>query len=237
MPILEARGATKIFSASAAREIRAVDDVSLTVEAGTCWALMGPSGSGKSTLLALLGAIDRPTSGEIYFDGKSLAELSDIGLAGIRRRLGFVFQNFALLPRLAVWENVSYPLVPRGTPRAQRLSAARELLERFGLADRLFDPAGTLSGGEQQRVCVARALIAGPEVVFADEPTNQLDESSANEVIDVFRALVREGTTLILATHDARLTTLATHVGRMRAGKLLVAAGGDSVSPLPSGEG
>ncbi|HEV3344894.1 MAG TPA: ABC transporter ATP-binding protein [Pirellulales bacterium] len=219
MAILEARGATKIFSASAAREIRAVDGVSLTIEAGTCWALTGPSGSGKSTLLALLGAIDRPTSGEIHFDGKSLAELSDIGLAGIRRRLGFVFQNFALLPGLAVWENVSYPLVPRGTPRGQRLSAAREALERFALADRLFDPAGTLSGGEQQRVCVARALIAGPEVVFADEPTNQLDDSSANDVIDAFRDLVRRGTTLILATHDTRLMTLATHVGQMQAGK------------------
>jgi putative ABC transport system ATP-binding protein len=219
MAILEARAATKIFSASTAREIRAVDGVSLTIEAGTCWALTGPSGSGKSTLLALLGAIDRPTSGEIHFDGKSLAELSDIGLAGIRRRLGFVFQNFALLPGLAVWENVSYPLVPRGTPRGQRLSAARVALERFGLSDRLFDPAGTLSGGEQQRVCVARALVAGPEVVFADEPTNQLDDSSANDVIDAFRDLVRGGTTLILATHDARLMTLATHVGQMQAGK------------------
>jgi ABC-type lipoprotein export system ATPase subunit len=219
MPILEARDATKIFSAYAAREIRAVDGVSLAIEAGTCWALTGPSGSGKSTLLALLGAIERPTSGEICFDGASLAELSDIGLAGVRRRLGFVFQNFALMPRLAVWENVTYPLVPKRVPRSQRLSAARDALEPLRLADRLFDPAETLSGGEQQRVCLARALIARPEVVFADEPTNQLDESSANDVIGVFRDLLREGTTLVLATHEARLMTLATHVGEMRAGK------------------
>jgi putative ABC transport system ATP-binding protein len=232
MPILEAREATKTFTTSAGREIRAVDGVSLTIEAGTCWALTGPSGSGKSTLLALLGAIDRPTSGEIYFDGKPLTELSDIGLAGIRRRVGFVFQNFALLPQLAVWENVTYPLVPRGTKRGQRLSAARQALERLGLADRLFDPAGTLSGGEQQRVALARALVAGPEVVFADEPTNQLDESSANDVLGVFRELLLAGTTLVFATHEARLMTLATHVAEMRAGKLST-----RTSPSPSGRG
>ncbi|HWB09547.1 MAG TPA: ABC transporter ATP-binding protein [Pirellulales bacterium] len=220
MPILEAREATKIFSASAARQIRAVDGVSLTIEAGTCWALTGPSGSGKSTLLSLLGAIDRPTSGEIYFNGKSISHLSDIGLAGVRRRLGFVFQNFALMPQLAVWENISYPLVPKGIKRGQRLSAAHEVLGRFGLADRLFDPAGTLSGGEQQRVSLARALVARPEVVLADEPTNQLDESSASEVIGVFRNLLRDGTTLVFATHESRLMTLATHVAEMRAGRL-----------------
>ena len=220
MAIIEARGVSKVFSASGEREIRAVDNVSLTIESGTCWALTGPSGSGKSTLLALLGAIDRATAGEIHVDGRSLADLSDIGLAGVRRRFGFVFQNFSLLPRLQVWENISYPLVPRGMGRRQRLAAARELLESFGLADRLFDPAGTLSGGEQQRVALARALIGRPEVLFADEPTNQLDESSADAVLNAFRNLVREGKTLVLATHEPRLISLATHIAEMRSGKL-----------------
>lgn len=221
MPVIEARSATKIFSATAAREIRAVDGVSLTIEPGACWALTGPSGSGKSTLLALLGAIERPTSGEIRFDGSSLSELSDIGLAGIRRRLGFVFQGFALLPRLTVWENVTYPLVPCGARRSQRLSAAHDVLDRFGLADRLFDPAGTLSGGEQQRVALARALVAKPDTFLADEPTNQLDEASADVVVNVFRDLQQDGKTLILATHEPRLVKLATHVGQMLSGRLI----------------
>ena len=222
MAIIVARGVSKVFTASGEREIRAVDDVSLTIEPGACWALTGPSGSGKSTLLALLGAIDRPSAGEILVDGRSLAALSDIGLAGVRRRFGFVFQSFSLLPRLQVWENISYPLVPLGVGRRQRLAAARELLESFGLADRLFDPAGTLSGGEQQRVALARALIGRPEVLFADEPTNQLDEASADAVLDAFRNILRDGTTLVLATHESRLISLATITGHMRFGKLSV---------------
>ena len=218
--LVEAIGATKLFAGSAKQQIRAVDGASLAIEAGSCWALTGPSGSGKSTLLALLGAIDRPTSGEIRFDGRSLANLSDIGLAGIRRRLGFLFQGFALLPRLSVWENVTYPLVPRGVSRSERLTASRQALEPFGLADRLYDRAATLSGGEQQRVALARALIANPEALFADEPTNQLDDRSADVVLDTFRSLLSRGVTLIIATHDPRLISLATHIGQMSAGKL-----------------
>jgi putative ABC transport system ATP-binding protein len=182
--------------------------------------LTGPSGSGKSTLLALLGALDRPTTGEIRLGGRSLAKMSDIGLAGIRRRWGFLFQGFALLPRLSVWENVSYPLIPLGVSRAKRLSAARRMLEPLGLAERQFDPAAVLSGGEQQRVALARALINTPDALFADEPTNQLDERSADAVLDAFRNLLAAGRTLIVATHDPRLLALATHVGEMTAGRL-----------------
>jgi len=219
-PLIEARAASKIYARGAAGSLRAVDEVSLTIEAGTCWALTGPSGSGKSTLLALLGALERPTSGEIRFGGKSLAGLSDVGLASVRRRTGFVFQNFALLPRLAVWENISYPLVPRGVRRNERLSAAKAVLEPFGLAERMFEPTGMLSGGEQQRLAVARALIGKPEVVLADEPTNQLDEQSAEAVTAAFRRLTADGGTLVLATHDPRLAALATHVAKMEAGRL-----------------
>jgi len=218
--LIEAIDATKLFAGSAKQQICAVDRASLAVEAGSCWALTGPSGSGKSTLLALLGAIDRPTSGEIRYDDRSLANMSDIGLAGIRRRLGFLFQGFALLPRLSVWENVTYPLVPSGVSRSQRLAAARQALAPFGLTDRLFDRAATLSGGEQQRVALARALVANPAALFADEPTNQLDDHSADVVLDTFRNLLSRGVTLIIATHDPRLVALATHIGEMSAGKL-----------------
>ena len=219
--LVEAIEVTKVFAGVAAREICAVDRASLAIEAGSCWALTGPSGSGKSTLLALLGAIDRPTSGEIRVGGRPLANLSDIGLAGVRRRLGFLFQSFALLPRLSVWENISYPLVPLGVSRSDRLSAARQTLEPLGLAERLFDRAAVLSGGEQQRVALARALIAKPDALLADEPTNQLDELSADAVLDAFRDLLAGGGTLIVATHDPRLLVLATHLGQMSAGKLI----------------
>lgn len=218
--LIEAIEVSKAFAGGAAGKICAVDRASLAVEAGECWVLTGPSGSGKSTLLALLGAIDRPTSGEIRFGGRSLANMSDIGLAGIRRRLGFLFQSFALLPRLSVWENVSYPLVPSGMSRSQRLKAAQHALEPLGLAPRLFDRAAVLSGGEQQRVALARALVNHPQALLADEPTNQLDERSADAVLDAFRNLLADGGTVIVATHDPRLIGLATHVGEMSAGKL-----------------
>lgn len=220
--LLEATEVSKVYGRMSAREIHAVDGVSLTVEAGSCWVLSGPSGSGKSTLLALLGAIERPTSGEIRVGGRSLGNMSDIGLAGVRRRLGFLFQGFGLLPRLSVWENVTYPLVTRGVSRRERLNAARQSLEPFGLADRMFDRAAALSGGEQQRVALARALIATPEALLADEPTNQLDDRSAEVVLAAFRGLLSRGGTLIIATHDPRLAALASHRGEMSAGKLQV---------------
>lgn len=221
MTIIEAREISKVYARGRAGPLRAVANVSLAIETASCWALTGPSGSGKSTLLALLGGLERPTSGEVLFGGKSLSRLSDIGLAAVRRRIGFVFQNFALLPKLAVWENISYPLVPRGVRRRERLAAARAVLEQFGLAERLFEPSGMLSGGEQQRLAIARAIIGHPEVVFADEPTNQLDEQSAEAVRHAFSRLIADGCTLVLATHDPRLVALATQIAKMDAGRLI----------------
>jgi putative ABC transport system ATP-binding protein len=202
--------------------VRAVDGASLRIAPGTCWALTGPSGSGKSTLLALLGGLDRPTAGEVRFRGESLAGLSDVGLARIRRRLGFVFQNFALLPRLAVWENVTYALVPRGVSRSARLRLAAELLEPLGLANRLHETAETLSGGEQQRVALARALAGRPEALLADEPTSQLDPVAAESIRQLLAKLVAGGATLVLATHEPRLIALATHVAAIDAGQLTI---------------
>ncbi|MGH7192342.1 MAG: ABC transporter ATP-binding protein, partial [Candidatus Saccharimonadales bacterium] len=177
-------------------------------------------GSGKSTLLALLGALDRPTAGEVFFAGKSLAGLSDIGLARIRRRFGFVFQSFSLLPRLSVWDNVSYPLVPRGVGRRKRLALAQKLLEPLGLADRVDDPAAELSGGEQQRVAVARALAGEPTALLADEPTSQLDQAGAELLWAAFDDLRRRGITLIVCSHDPRFLARASQVVYVESGSL-----------------
>lgn len=215
MPLFETRSVSKIYRRGSAREIRALEGVSLTIQEGACCALAGASGSGKSTLLALLGALDRPTTGEVHFEGRSLAGLSDVGLARIRRRLGFVFQNFSLLPRLRVWENVSYPLVPRGIGGAGRLAVAQKLLEPLGLGDRLHDRAAELSGGEQQRVAVARALAGEPRALLADEPTSQLDQAAAERLWAAFDDLARRGMTLVICSHDPRLLARASQLVRL----------------------
>ncbi|HVC95624.1 MAG TPA: ABC transporter ATP-binding protein [Pirellulales bacterium] len=220
MTLFETCDVARVYRRGSARELSALAGVSLAIEECTCCALTGPSGSGKSTLLALLGAMDRPTSGEVLFRGESLAGLSDVGLARIRRRFGFVFQGFSLLPRLPVWENVTYPLIPRGVARAERLRIAGELLGPLELADRIHDRAGTLSGGEQQRVALARALVAQPEVVLADEPTSQLDRNNAERLAKSFEELLARGVTVVLSTHDPRLIALATQVLELDAGRL-----------------
>jgi len=220
MPLFETCDVARVYRRGSARELSALAGVSLAIEEQTCCALTGPSGSGKSTLLALLGAMERPTSGEVRFRGQSLAGFSDVGLARIRRRFGFVFQGFSLLPRLSVWENVTYPLVPRGVGRAQRIRIADELLGPLELADRIHDRAGTLSGGEQQRVALARALVVEPEVVLADEPTSQLDRNNAERLARSFEELLARGVTVVLSTHDPRLIALASQVLELDAGRL-----------------
>jgi len=221
MFLLSAENVSKIYRAGTRQEVRAVDDVSLSVGQGGCVLLTGPSGSGKTTLLALLGALARPTAGRVTLQGRDLAGASDVELARARRRLGFVFQNFSLLPRLPVWENVTYGLIPRGVTRDARLRLAEEQLERLGLASKLGERPEVLSGGEQQRVAVARALVTNPEILMADEPTSNLDQRSAEELIALFGRLHSEGHTLIVATHDPRFEPLATEVFRMDRGRLV----------------
>jgi putative ABC transport system ATP-binding protein len=222
MSFLETRALCKYFRPGSTGEVRALQDVSLTIPQGSCVVLTGPSGSGKTTLLALLGALERPTHGQVIFKDRELGSFSDVALARVRRQMGFIFQDFSLIPGLPVWENITYPLIPRGVPRAERYRRAQSLLSRLGMPEKLTMRPGELSGGEQQRVAVARALAGNPEVLLADEPTSQLDPVAAGEL----RALVREihggGVTVVLSSHDPQLVALGTTVWELAGGRLKV---------------
>jgi putative ABC transport system ATP-binding protein len=224
-PVLEARAVGKVYRAGSRAEVRALDDVSLAVPAGSWVAATGPSGSGKTTLLALLGALDWPSRGEVLFRGRSLAGCSGHELGRVRRRLGFVFQNAGLIPGLPAWENVAYPLVPRGVSRAERRARAEALLTRLGLIERLTALPEELSGGEQQRVAVARALAGEPEVLLADEPTSNLDPAAAEGLVALLREVHARGTTVFVASHDPRLVAVATRVYELVGGRLKTPSG------------
>jgi putative ABC transport system ATP-binding protein len=218
--LLEARNVSKHYRPGTAREVRALHDVSVTVPKGSFTALTGPSGCGKTTLLALLGALERPTAGQIVFQGRDLSGLSDAALARLRRRLGFVFQDFCLIPGLSVGDNVTYPLIPRGVSRAARQELARELLARFALEDKFDARPGDLSGGEQQRVALARALAGRPEVLLADEPTSNLDMQAGRLVLATLQELHTDGHTIVLASHDPAAVALAGRVYDLERGRL-----------------
>ncbi|MEO7190138.1 MAG: ABC transporter ATP-binding protein [Vicinamibacterales bacterium] len=202
--------------------VAALSDVSLDISAGEFVALVGPSGCGKSTLLHLCGAMDRPTAGTVALEGRVLAGLNDDQLTLVRRaRVGFVFQFFNLLPTLTVIENVQLPLLLAGSRRAGAESAARTLLDRVGLARRLFHYPRQLSGGEMQRVAVARALVHRPALVIADEPTGNLDSENGHRILDLLTELnVESGVTLMLATHAPDIAAAARRVIRMRDGRI-----------------
>jgi putative ABC transport system ATP-binding protein len=183
--------------------VEALAGVDLTVEAGEMVAIVGPSGSGKSTLLHIMGALDRPTGGEVEIEGRSLASMTDAEMSGLRaHRLGFVFQEFFLIHGVPAWQNVAQGLMYRGVASAQRRRAARLVLERVGLGHRLEHLPTQLSGGEKQRVAIARALVGEPAVVFADEATGNLDSVSASGIVDLLLELNLTGSTIVVITHD-----------------------------------
>ncbi|WP_433415160.1 ABC transporter ATP-binding protein [Microtetraspora malaysiensis] len=199
----------------------ALDEVSLDVEPGSAVALMGPSGAGKSTLLHLVGAMDPPDAGEIVVDGERVHDLSRRGLDRYRRRIGFVFQRFHLLPALSVLDNVLAPVLPRRVDFDRR-ARAMELLEAVGLADRASALPSRLSGGQQQRVAIARALIARPPLLLADEPTGNLDSATGHEIVDLLLTLREEhGMTMLMATHNPELAAVCDRVVRMKDGKVV----------------
>ena len=220
----ELTGVGKAFARGPA-VIHAVEDVDLTIEPGEFVAIEGPSGSGKTTLLQLLGALDRPSTGQILFDGRDLAELPDAELAELRlRAFGFVFQQFNLIPTLTALENVEAKLAPAGVLGAELREGAEALLAEVGLAGRTSHLPSHLSGGEQQRVAIARALALEPQVILADEPTGNLDTRTGADVVESLAGLAaRRGTTVIVATHDAALAGRAPRRLTMRDGRLLEA--------------
>jgi putative ABC transport system ATP-binding protein len=202
--------------------VSAVAGIDLDIEKGDAVALVGPSGSGKSTLLNLIGGLDKPTSGEIWVDGENIAKAPARRLVEHRkRRIGFVFQSFNLLPQRTALENVEVPLMVDGVPRAERRERARELLEKMGLGARTGHKPSELSGGEQQRVAVARALANRPIILLADEPTGNLDSATGTEVMHLLRDLNSEGLTLILVTHDMSVAAYANKIVRLRDGKVV----------------
>jgi putative ABC transport system ATP-binding protein len=218
----ELSGVGKAFNRGAV-VVNAVADVDLTIEPGELVAIEGPSGSGKTTLLQLLGALDRPSSGRVVFEGRDLASLHDGDLAELRlRSFGFVFQQFNLIPTLTALENVEAKLAPAGLAGTALRERAEALLAEVGLADRATHLPSHLSGGEQQRVAIARALAVEPRVILADEPTGNLDTGTGADVIETLAGLAAlRGTTVIVATHDAGLAGRAPRRLGMRDGRLL----------------
>ena len=221
-PVLRAEGLERVYRRGP-QEIRAVDGVDLAVAGGEFLAIVGASGSGKSTLLNLLAGLDTPTAGRIAFRGTALDELSGRELAAYRaRRVGMMFQSFNLVAHRTAIENVELALYFNGCPVRERRSRAAAILERLGLADRLAHRPADLSGGEQQRVALARALVKEPEILFADEPTGDLDHDNAEQIMELLAGLNRGGLTVVMVTHDLELAgRWARRSARMHYGKIV----------------
>jgi putative ABC transport system ATP-binding protein len=221
VPLIDLANVTKIY-ATGDVEVRALDGVSVRVDEGECVAVMGTSGSGKSTLMNIVGCLDRPTSGRYELAGRDVSELDGRALARVRNTfLGFVFQQFHLLPRTTAVDNVALPLVYAGIGGRERRRRAGEALERVGLGARATHRPNQLSGGQQQRVAIARAIVNRPKVILADEPTGALDSRTSVEVMAIFQELWRAGITVVLVTHEPDIAAHAARVIVMRDGRIV----------------
>ena len=220
-PVAELRGISKIYG-SGDLEVKALDQLNLTVRDGDYLAVMGASGSGKSTAMNILGCLDRPTSGTYRLNGMAVEQLDDDALADVRNRsLGFVFQQFHLLGHASAMENVMLPMIYAGVPKDERIERAQAALSRVGLAQRLENKPNQLSGGQQQRVAIARAIINRPSLLLADEPTGALDSSTTAEVLELFDELHQQGITLVMVTHEDDVAARAQRIARFQDGRVL----------------
>ena len=227
--VIEMRGLEKIYSMGDVR-VAALRGIDLTIEQGECVAIMGPSGSGKSTMMNMIGCLDRPSSGSWLLNGEEISKKTDDELAFIRNQtIGFIFQNFNLLPRISALANVEMPLMYRGIARSKRNAMAREALERVGLSERMNHTPVELSGGQQQRVAIARTLVGNPKIILADEPTGNLDSRSGIEVMNMLQEMNEQGITLIMVTHDQDIALHCKRIVRLRDGSIH----DNSINPNP----
>ena len=226
MALIELTEVTKRYQVGE-QEIRALDGIDLTIEQGEYAAIIGPSGSGKSTLMHLLGCLDTPTTGKVVIDGVDVSRASDGKLAEMRNaKIGFVFQSFNLLAKFTVLENVELPMIYSGVSKKERRERAIASVERVGLMNRAKNTPLQLSGGQMQRVAIARALVNDPKIVFADEPTGNLDSSTGASILQLFRELSQQGRTIVLVTHDSEIADNAPRRIEIRDGKIVTRAPG-----------
>jgi putative ABC transport system ATP-binding protein len=231
MPLVELRNVSKLYRLGG-EEIRALDDVSLDIEGGEFISIIGPSGSGKSTLMHILGCLDSPTSGTIKLDGLLIHDASPAQLARIRnQKIGFVFQFFNLLPKMNVFQNVELPMIYSGISAKERRDRAMNALKLVGLENRMKHRPSQLSGGQQQRVAIARALVNEPKIIFADEPTGNLDSRTGEAILQLFRELSGQGRTIALVTHDPEIAAVTPRRIEIRDGKIA-----NQLDPKLSGE-
>jgi putative ABC transport system ATP-binding protein len=219
--IIQLKDISKVYG-SGNTEVRALSHVDLTVGAGEYCSIMGPSGSGKSTAMNVIGCLDRPSTGRYYLDGVDVSQLNDAELAHIRnQKIGFVFQQFHLLPQLTALENVMLPMVYAGVPRHDRQERAADALKKVGLGNRLDNRPSQLSGGQQQRVAIARAIVNRPVLLLADEPTGALDTQTTQEVMNIFDELNQGGITVVMVTHEPEVARLSQRIVWFRDGAVI----------------
>lgn len=220
-PLIELRHVCKVYG-TGNTEVRALWDVDLQVNSGEYCAIMGPSGSGKSTAMNVIGCLDRPSTGDYFLDGQNVATLEDDALAHIRnQKIGFVFQQFHLLPQLTAQENVELPMVYAGVPAAERHQRAQAALRQVGLGERLQNRPNQLSGGQQQRVAIARAIVNQPLLLLADEPTGALDSRTTQDVLGIFAELNAKGITVVMVTHEPDVARATRRIIWFRDGQVL----------------